>query len=300
MISGAIPQHLVVAARSGFLTAVQGAVDMPWQRIAMQVNMGAASETLVDLGAAPMPTQSKGGMTAQDFIERTKAISAKEWDITVWLSGNAAKDDQTGSLLSKVQGAGVNFQRHINKRVFQVLNSGDGQTYGACYDGQDFFDSDHADAGAAYSTSQDNEGALALSLDNYETSWAAAQLIMNDQGEYTQYAYDQLVVPPALFRKAANIVGNAQDYGTGNRAVNPFGQMLKAPIVSPYLDSTAWHLIASSESTKPLILAMKEQPHLDAAWYEPGHPDGGRHFFKFYARYEVHYGDWRLAYQGNT
>lgn len=298
MFSGNVPQHLTVAARSGFLQALR-AREYPWQRVAMQLNMGAKSEDLVDLGAAPMPTNSKSGITAQDFIEKTKRVTPVDWDITVWLSENARNDDQTGVLERRVRAAGENFQRHINNRVFTVLNAGDGQTYGAAYDGQDFFDSDHVDKGAHYQTAQDNENALPLSLDNFNTVWVAAQQTLDDQGEYTEYMYDLLVVHPTNNVLAANITGNPLAMDTANREANPYSGKVQY-ITSPYLDTTAWHLLASSELVKPFILAMREQPHLQATWFDPKAPDGGRHYFKFFARYEVHYGDWRLAFQGNT
>lgn len=298
MISGNVPQHLVVAARTGFLTAMR-ARQYPWQQVAMTLNMGAKQVDLVDLGAAPMPKDSKSGVTVQDMIEKTKQVGVTDWDITVWISQNAINDDQTGTLERRVRGAGDNFQKHINKRVFDVLNGGDGTTYGLCYDGQEFFDSDHVDPGADYQTNQDNEYALALSLDNFETVWVAAQATLDDQGEYTEYIYDLLVCHPSNKRVAAQITENKEAYDTANREMNPFtGEMRYVTV--PYLDTTAWHLIASGESVKPLIVAMREQPHLQSAWFDPTAPDGGRHYFKFFARYEVHYGDWRLAYQGNT
>ena len=299
MIGGNVPKHLVVAAKTGFLSSVRSA-NFPWQQVAMTLNMDAKSIDLVDLGAAPMPVASKNGVTVQDMIERTKTVTPIDWDITVWISQNAIDDDQTGSLERKVRQAGMNFQKHINKRVFTVLNGGDTTTYGLAYDGQDFFDSDHVDKGAAYSTSQDNEGVLALSLDNYETAWKAAQVFRDDQGEFTEYNYDLLVCHPDNFRTASNIVGNQLDYNTANRADNPFSELLRPIVTSAHLDSAAWYLIASNEATKPLILAMRKQPALQSAWFEPSAPDGGRHFFKFFGRYEVHYGDWRLAYQGQT
>jgi len=299
MISGNVPKHLVVGARTGFLTAMRQRA-YPWQRVAMQMNLGAKSTDLVDLGAAPMPTNSKSGITVQDMIEKTKEVDVQDWDITVWISQNAIDDDQTGSLERKVRAAGDNFQKHINSRVFTVLNGGDGTTYGLCYDGQEFFDSDHSDAGAHYQTDQDNEYAVALSLDNFETVWVAAQQTRDDQGEYCQYVYDQLVVHPNNWRVAMNVVGNMEDHGTANRAQNPWSGLLKEPVATPYLDTTAWHLIASSEPIKPLIVVMRKSPGLQSAWFDPMAPDGGRNYFKFHARYEVHYGDWRLAYQGNT
>lgn len=298
MISSNVPGHLNVAARTGFLTALRGR-EYPWQRVAMTHNMTAASQEMVDLGAVPLPTNSKAGVTVQDMIERRKTVTPTDWDITVWLSHNAMKDDQTGDLDRKARGAGSNFQRHINKRVFQVLNAGDGQTYGACYDGQDFFDSDHVDLGAAYTTAQDNENVLALSLDNFQTVYVAAQNFVDDQGDFTEFMYDLLVVNPTNEYLAAQITGNPQAYDTANRENNPYSGRL-GYVVSPYLDANAWHLIASSENVKPLILAVREQPNLQASWFDPEAPDGGRYYFKFYARYEVHYGDWRLAVQGQT
>lgn len=96
------------------------------------------------------------------------------------------------------------------------------------------------------------------------------------------------------------IVGNPNAADTANNETNPYNGMFKPVISSPYLDTTAWYLIASSEQVKPLIVAMKKQPHLQATWFDPGQPDGGRHYFKFFARYEVSYGLWQLAQQGNT
>lgn len=296
-ISSNLPKHMERAARTGFLSSMRNKAE-PWRQVASELNMDAKNIDLVDLGAAPMPVNDPKAI--QDVIEKTIQVEAKEWITTIWLSDSAVKDDQTGTLRSKAQSAGDRFSQHLNNRVFTVLNAGDSQTYGACYDGQDFFDSDHIDLGAHYQTAQDNENALALSLDNFNVVWTAAQKFRDDQGEFTGYNYDLMVVPPDLFVTAMNVTGNMQAYDTANREDNPFSGLLKPPITSPQLDSTAWYLIASSEQHKPLIVAMREQPHLQETWFDPMQPEGGRHYFKFYARYEIYVGDWRLATQGNT
>lgn len=297
MIGNNVPKHLVVAARTGFLSSMR-AKAYPWQQVASTLNMDAKAIDLVDLGAAPMPVEDQSAV--QDYIEKTIQVEPKEWAIQVWISENAIKDDQTGSLEQKVRGAGENFQKHIDQQVFTYLNGGDGTTYGLAYDGQEFFDSDHVDNGADYQTSQDNENALALSLDNFNTVWTSAQAFRDDQGQFTRYDYDQLICHPSLYVVAMNVTGNLQAMDTANREENPFSGLMKPPVISPDLDSTAWYLAASSEAHKPLIVAMREQPSLQHAWFEPQAPDGGRHYFKFYARYVVAYGDWRLCAQGNT
>lgn len=299
MIGANVPKHLVAGAQTGFLAATEGR-DYPWQQITQVHNMDQKTVDLVDLGAAPMPTESKGGATIQDFIEKTIQVTVKDWDITVWVSYNAVKDDQTGNLESKVRGAGARFQAHLNKEAFTALNGGDGTTYGLCYDGQEFFDSDHSDKGAAYQTDQDNEYDLSLTLDNFDTVHNAAKLFRDDQGEYTDYEYDLLVAHPNNRIAAFNITGNPQSYDTGNREENPYAGSMKAPILTPYFDTTAWVLVSSSGDTKPIILALKEQPHLQHAWFDPTAADGGRYYFKFYARYRFYYGDWRRAVMGDS
>lgn len=299
MITGQIPNHLIVGARTGFLQAV-ARPNMAWQRVAQVVNLDAAAVDLVDLGAAPMPTEQIGRSITQEFIEKHIQVKSKPWEIVIGLSHNAVNDSKANDLVRKAQAAGENFQKHMNARVFQVLNGGDGTTYGLAYDGQEFFDSDHVDEGAAYQTAQDNEFALALSLDNFNTVNVAAQKTKDDQGQNTNFIYDLLVVPPDLEYVASNITSNFEAYDTASRERNPFSGKVQY-ITSPELDSTSWFLTASGESVKPLLLVMREQPNLQSAWFAPREgSEGGIYYFKFYSRYDVVYGDWRLAFQGNT
>jgi phage major head subunit gpT-like protein len=297
-ISGMVPSHLVVAAKSGFLAAVSN-TPMPWQRIAAQMPMGAKSQELVDLGAAPMPKKVIGRTQLQDFVERKLTVTPESWELTVGLSYNAQTDDQTGSLLTKVKGAAENFQKHINNIVFDALDKGDLATYGYCYDGLVFFSASHKDKGAQYQTNQSNVNALALTIDNFKTVRVAAKGFLDDQGEPTDFNYNLLVVPQAYEWDAAQICNNPAKANTADRTINPYSGRVDF-VVSPKLNSTAWMLVAADESSKPIIVAMRENPNLQAAWFDPEGPDGGMYYFKFYGRYVAVYGDWRLVNMGNT
>ena len=298
MISGQVPMHLVAGAKAGFLQAVKDETPL-WQQVAMVHNMDGKTTDLVDLGASPMPTESGSGMTMQSFIEKSKTVRPKDWDITVYLSHNAMKDDRIGDLERRVRSAGQNFNKHINSRAFTILNAGDGTTYGTCYDGLSLFNNSHVDAGADYQTAQDNLNALTLSLDNFDTVWQALSTVRDDRGEYLAQIPNLLVVPPALKRTAAQICDNREDYGVVNRAINPWVNEMSY-IVAPWLDSTAWVLVANNSEIKPLITVMREQPNLQSAWFDPDKPEGGWYMFKFYARYDVVYGAWQNAHLGNT
>lgn len=300
MISGNVPGHLVALAKTGFLTAPQKPVPA-YQPIAQLVTIDMKNQTLVDLGSAPMPTRERGKFKAQDLIEKLLAVEPMTFSSTVFISGNAVDDDQTGTLLQKVRSAGSNFDRHIAQQAFQGLNDGDVTTgvIPAGYDGLSLYNNSHVDKGAAYTTAQDNLDSLTLTPDNFETVYVKAQLARDDQGEFTGYNYDLLVVDPTNWRKAYQITSNSQDAGTADRASNPYAGLVRA-ISSPKLDTGAWILVASSEVIKPILVVMRKAPSLEHAWLDPEAPDGGRYYFKFSGRYSFYAGDWRLAFMGHS
>lgn len=298
MISGNVPNHLLVAARSGFLATAKPPVPA-WAPIATEVPMDAKSIDLVDLGGAPMPLRNRGRAQIQDFIEKKLTVTPLDWDITVFISSNAVDDDQTGELDRKVRAAGDNFQRHIAQQAFQALNDGDATTnFGPCYDGGAFYADSHVDKGAAYTTGQDNLDNTTLSFANLPTIMTKAMKTRDDQGNFTQYKYDLLVVDPSL-HVTANQICTQRGGSDDTTKANPYAGNLKY-IVAPQMDTGAWALVASSESTKPILIAMRKAPQLQSAWFDPMAPDGGRYYFKFYARYNHFYGDWRLAYLGHS
>lgn len=293
-----VPNHLVVGARTGFLDSMK-THKYSYGQFTTLFDMKSKEQLAVDLGAAPMPKNSATGLTIQQMIEKSITLKTEEWDITVGVHYNDIKDDQTGELESKTGGAGKNFQKHMNKIAFQALNAGDANTWGLCYDGQNFYSASHVDDGANYRTAQDNELATALSLTNFDAGMATASGFLDDMGEPTEYEYDLLVVSPSNRKMAAQIADNKLAEGTSNRDINPYAGQVNY-VVSAHLDTAAWMLLATSEGHKPLIMAVRERPHLQHSWFVPDAPKGGLYVFKYYARYDIHFGDWRTALMGQT
>lgn len=298
MAAREFPKHMDATAKVGFLEGLKRR-EWAWPQVAGLIDMTAESQLLVDLGAAPMPVESIGKMQVQTMIEKQMEVEPKEWEIVVSLTHKAMRGDQTANLKKWCASAGDNFQKHINKLVFTYLNSGDSTTYGLCYDGQEFFDSDHADAGADYQTAQDNEGALALSVTNFNTSLVAAQAFKDDRGEYCEYVYDTIVGSPTLNQQIGQIIGNEWEYDSGDRNVNVWQGKYKG-IITPHFDAAAYVLLATNETIKPMYVVMRENPHLLKVWDDNTTAEGYTRYWKFYASYDIVYGDWRLAYLGQT
>jgi phage major head subunit gpT-like protein len=297
MISGNIPNHLLAAARTGFLTGAQAPAPA-YEPIASVLNMDAKSIDLVDIGGAPMPVISRGRQQVQDFIEKKLTVTPLDWDITVGYSHNASQDDKTGDLVRKCRSAGDNFQKHLANQAFKALNDGDTTNFGLCYDGLDFFSNSHVDKGADYTSVQDNLNASALDLGNLTSFWSAAIGFKDDRGNYMGYNYDLIVCDPTMSTAAFQLTtlrGGTDDTTKGNQFSGRMNY-----IVRPEFDAGAWVLLASHETVKPIIIAMREAPNLQSAWFDPNGPDGGMFYFKFYARYNHFYSDWRLAIMGDT
>jgi phage major head subunit gpT-like protein len=249
-----------------------------------------------------MPTNSKNGTTFQSMIEKTMQIKPVDWDITIHITYNAVMDDRTGALLTKARQAAGNFNRHVNQLVFQAINTGATiGAFGACYDGKALFDANHIDPGAFYQTAQSNVNTLALTPVNFQTVYVASSQRLGDQGQQTGYVPDLLIVPPALDYAGAQITGNPKTPSTTmvEGEINPYAGRI-SQITVPYIDSTAWYLVDSSMPIKPLFVVMRQRPTLQEAWFDATKPDGGWYMFKYFGRYNVAFGDWRLIAQGNT
>jgi phage major head subunit gpT-like protein len=245
----------------------------------------------------PQPTQNAA--LVDTLIEKSKSVEPEDWYLTLHISNNAIDDDQTGTLEGRFKDIVPAFQRHINARVFTFLNDGDNTTSGTCVDGLALFDDSHLWAGAKYTTAQDNQYDLAISLDNFNTVWVAARGFVDDAGNYFNYNYDLLVTSPTNNSVAANITGNREAYDTANRELNPYAGQLSY-ITVPEFDTTAWVLVATGEPTKPLFVAVKKRPQLNDMWFDAQAGDGGIHYFQYHARYVVDFADWPTAIMGDS
>lgn len=313
--------HLEASMRVGFLKAGKAYSPMR-SAFCEDVTSDGAFETYADMGAVPMPAlvggqegsqgtdgrtgaQQTGGLHEGGEItilggnERAMIVYNQDWDIPIGIWHNAIDDNRVGNLERWARGAGVRFQQHMDKLAFAALNSGAASTYGLCYDGQVFFSASHADPGAQYTTAQSNVNTSTLSLDNFETVYVAASKYLDDRGEPNGLTPDLLLHAVDLTRTASQITDNFDDYGTGNRARNPYaGRVSGMPAPGGYLDTTAWFLICTTVPEKPINLQIRKSPQL-VSWDD--HTQGmGVRYYKWVARYNIFYGDWRLATQGNT
>jgi len=289
-----IANRLTYGIRAGFLMGQEEYLPA-YTEVARETESDGKDETYSDLLAVPMPRTFVDEVTPRGFGEVALTITNQKFELTIKIDHDAINDDRVGDVETTAREAGQRFPQHLDKLVFQALNGGDTTTFGKCYDGGAFFSNAHVESKGSYQTAQSNLAALALSNTNFNTVWVNANGLLDSEGEVVPYNYNLLVVPPALNDAAVQIAENAEKAGTPNRDKNPYSGKIRY-IVNKYLDTTAWILIAGGEVRKPIILQMRQRPTfttwdnelIDARYY------------KWEARYNVGYSNWRLAYMGNS
>ena len=314
--------HLDRNVRMGFTVGLTSYTSQRGSFVS-EMSSPQAYEVFADLGVTPWPVQNggrkgaagederteaqktgdihAGGMPQSgDFPERAIMIYPVDWEVVIPVTHNAIDDDLTGDIERKARSAGIQFQRHMDWVGFDALNGGDGTDWGYCYDGNEFFDTAHADPNASYTTSQSNLGTSTLTLDNFKTIKIAAAKLKDNIGQPMGLSHNLLVVPPDLEYEAAQICTNVDAYDTANREKNPYAGSTNY-LVAPggWMDTTAWVIVDTSTGLMPLMMIVRKAPSL-SIWDEELAADGGIRYYKLHARYNIAYLDWRLAYMGKS
>lgn len=315
--------HLEYGIRTGFLSGQNDHKPLR-QFFTRETSSSGAFEIYSDMGSVPWPTlnagkQGSGGtdsrtgapvagkisaggpMTIWGSEERAYILNNLDWEIAFAIEHNALDDNRVGDFESWARAMGTRFEQHKDKLCFDLLENGEATTVGgACYDGLSFFNDSHVDPGAVYTTAQDNKLALTLSLDNFDAAVVAGANFKDGQGQPSGLNHTLLITSPTNRVLAHNITQNVMSYDTANREANPYAGGMTSAIISPggYLGATAWFVVDNSTARRPILLQNRKPPTL--TWWDDLSQGSGIRYYKWHARYNAGYGDWRLCIQGNT
>ncbi|CAA0111657.1 Uncharacterised protein [BD1-7 clade bacterium] len=156
---------LINALQVGFRKEFQnglGMADPQWQRIATLIPSSGKSTTYGWLGKFPKFREWIGPRVINDMQAHGYSIVNKDWESTIGVDRNDIEDDEVGIYNPLFQEMGMAAAGFADEQVFPLLDAG---TTNLCYDGQNYFDTDHpvyanADgSGAAVSVSNFTDGA---------------------------------------------------------------------------------------------------------------------------------------------
>ncbi|KPN64260.1 Mu-like prophage major head subunit gpT [Aliiroseovarius crassostreae] len=133
----------IAAATTGFKATFQNAFDAiepTWKKIAEEVTSTTSMETYEWLGAIPGMREWIGERFIHRLTENAYTIKNRKFEGTVAVDRDAIADGKLGTYKIAFKGLGKNAANHPDELVFSALKKG---FVARCFDGQNFFDTDH-------------------------------------------------------------------------------------------------------------------------------------------------------------
>jgi len=166
------------------------------------------SETYAWLGMSPAMREFVGGRQAKGFRENGITITNKKFEATLEVLLDEIRRDKTGQVMLRVREMATRTNAHWAKLLSALIVAGES---GVCYDGQFFFDTDHAEGDSGTQSNDvtyDVTTPTAPTAAEFEAAlMAGVQKFMgflDDQGEpMNEEANRFLVMVPVPFLGAA-------------------------------------------------------------------------------------------------
>lgn len=288
---------IFVSLKTTFHAAFDAAPSV-WEKIAMKVTSTSSQNDYAWLSNFPKMREWVGDKVVRSLEAFKYTLANKSFEATVGVRRNDIEDDNLGIYAPQAQMAGFSARQWPDELVMDLVNAGFTAT---CYDGQYFFDTDHAVAGASVS----NKGTAALSaatqaaaIASYGAGRTAMRKFKDDEGRPLNINPNVLLVPPALEHVALALVNNDR---LEDGKANPYKGTASVLVDAHLTSDTAWFLLDTGKPVKPFIFQERRAPVFVEQTGEDNDDVFMRGEFKFGAesRGNAGYGLWQLAY-GST
>ncbi len=204
---------------AAFMPRFRDAVTL-WRLLCSVFQSGAKSESYGWLGQLPMVREWHGARQSQAMRDFLITLANRDWEMTINIDRNEAKDAQNSALQMKINGAATRFAQHPDKLLVELIEAGETTT---CYDSQYFFDTDHAEGDSGTQSNDltyDATTPTAPSETEFEAAlWQAIKALagyVDDQGEpWNQFqGLDDMAgivafVPIPFMDVASKVMGSA-------------------------------------------------------------------------------------------
>lgn len=138
-----ITAALLAAAFRGFKTTYQAAFassQTMYTSVATVVTSTSREETYPWLGDMPKMREWIGDRRIKQLTAKGYSIVNRKFEMTIGVERDDIEDDKLGLYTPRFQMMGQSAAQHPDEITFELINSGFAAT---CYDGQNFFDTDH-------------------------------------------------------------------------------------------------------------------------------------------------------------
>jgi phage major head subunit gpT-like protein len=285
-------------------------IAMSRPRPMMEMLFGVESSTRFEeqyqgLGAQGLVPAFDGTVPYFDFDAGYRTdIRNYEFAMGLQIERRLADDDMTGNIRRRAQTMADSFNVTIEQDAANVFinaftdsgtNRMGASTNGA--DGVALLSTAHPYSPANTGNTQSNEGTLALTIDNLDTTRQNMRNITDDKGLLLGVNPNVLLVPPELERTATQLVSERAVYepGSAQYDVNMFSGRFRPVVWDRLTDSNAWFLIDETLMKQHLIWQWRIRPEFAQA----DDFDGLTAKYRGYMRYGIGWTDWKWIFGQN-
>ncbi|MCG8434460.1 MAG: Mu-like prophage major head subunit gpT family protein [Gammaproteobacteria bacterium] len=195
-----------------WLRLEQGAAG--WvNRLSMEIDSDQESETHKWLGMSPQMREWIGGRLVHGLREFGVTIENKDFEATIEILTKEIRRDKTGQIMIRVDNLADRVNSHGAKLLTELVVAGESSV---CYDGQFFFDTDHA------------EGSSGTQSNDITTDISALPIPADEQGSPT--VPSSKVMRSAILRSVQQMYGFKDDQGEPmNEGASEFLIMVPTP-----------------------------------------------------------------------
>lgn len=275
ILNRAAADSLFIQFSAQFQAAFEG-VPTFWDKFSTLMPSGTTSNLYHWIAQIPGMRQWLGQRQINAAVLRDYSLTNVPYESTIALDKHKVADDQYGAFGVTVQAQGQAVARWPDERMAAAVEAG---TSALCFDGQNFFDTDHPVSledsslstysnnltGASYVLSSDPIGV-------WQRGSEAMAAFKGDANKPLGLIADTLMVPPSLRRWAvqaakAEIVpqtftstGTATQTNASAAGVSNIYQGDFTVIVNPYLSTSASYILCCNRPVKPFIWQLREAP----------------------------------------
>ncbi len=317
-----VPQVLEAVMKTVYLQELAN-LKPDYARVCKQVNTTQETQDYGWMGTPPAIREFVDERVAKGLAVAGMKITDKTWEGTIAVSRRELENNQYGVIQERVRMLAQRMAQGIDELAFTMLYYHcKTATYGYSFDQYDkdgnirtdatmtFSDTDHSyPPPAEYTTSQSNYGTAALSASAVFADYGAMMTWKDDRGKIIPYKPDLLMVAPALYETALQIVTPLSlPVASATAYANVSSRLGLDVMVVPYWAANAsyagsWALAKTDGIEKPLILQVFT-PAANGQLFEfsalEGNSDNGFMRDVFYygirGRWNLGYGDWRTYY----
>lgn len=199
---------------------------------------------------------SPGGRVAKNLTERTVDVLNRKFEGTVQIPRDQLEDDNlgmyAGALVPQLAQAAKKHPDVLLKALLQSATVG--------FDGVSLFNDTHPTFDAAAST-YDNNFALALTADNFNTVWSTMASYTGEDGMPLGVMPNLLIVPPQLKKAALEILNGTLVAGASggySNVLQGWADVLVVPELANQAD--VWYLADVSKPIKPFLYQLRRAP----------------------------------------